>query len=293
MKSISPVFFSLVLFAISLTGCNNNDTAGSGKTSSTDITEAALPKGKSVIEEDINYNNNNNTTTVPLGNNTAKDNNNTTVTKPIKESKEDYLKKKFKSLLVFHVDDTMEVNKSKVATLILSKDESIANLTVKVLEESNAKAKGDKVISDTSIEFGSKMKAKLVPFGGSKADNSFEIEPLGNDIQSFKTERKQIRWQWKVTPLKPGQQELKLSIQIIEKDDGEVNLPAKPISVIILVKPESFFSQARDFLHDQYQWIIGIAVAIITAMIGGRARSRNYNKQPPPPQQHHEKNTQA
>ena len=29
------------------------------------------------------------------------------------------------------------------------------------------------IITDTAIEFGTKMKAKLVAFGGSKADNSF------------------------------------------------------------------------------------------------------------------------
>lgn len=292
MKSISPIFFSLVLFAISLTGCNN-DTTDPGKTSSTDITEAALPKGKSVIEEDINNNNNNNTGTIPLGNNTSPDNN-TNNTIPVLESKEGYLKKKFKNLLIFHAADTMVVNKPVLATLILSKNESIANLSVKVLEESNAKAADTAIITDTAIEFGTKMKAKLVAFGGSKADNSFEIEALGNDVQSFKTERKQIRWQWKVTPLKPGQQELKLYIQIIEKDDNEVNLPAKPIAVIILVKPESYLSQVGGFLHDQYQWIIGIAVAIITAMISGRARNKNYKlTQPHPPPPPQEKNVEA
>ena len=285
MKSISPIFFSLVLFAISLTGCNN-DTATSDKPPSNNLNEAELPKGKQVIEDNVSPVVNNNTT-VPLGGNTAK-NNTTTTDRPVQETQADKLKKRFKNLLVFHLDDTMTVDKPKLATLILSKDETFGNIKLQVLDASDAT--DEKVIDDATMDFGNKMRAKLVPFGGNKIDNNFEIEALGDDMQSFKNDRKKIIWQWKVTPLKSGQQELKLSIQIIEKDGEAVSLPAKNIPVIIFAKNENFFSRAGDFFEKKYEWIIGIMVAIITAWIGGRARSRNYKQ---PPQQHHEKNTQA
>ena len=292
MKTVSYVFFYLILSAISFTSCGDGgnssvssvDSSASHSTSQAinDINEAELPKGKPVIAEDVNYIPNNNNSNVPLGKITTRDiKNNTTDIKSEQESKEDYLKKKFKSLLVFHADDTMEVNRPKLATLVLSKDETIANIKLKVLEASNAT--DQKSINDTAIELGSKMKAKLVSFGGSKADNSFEIEALGDDIQSFKADRKKLMWQWKVTPLKPGQQELKLSIQIIEKDDGGINLPTKNIPVIIFAKPESYISEVTGFLKNQYQWIIGIAVAILTTIISTRAKNKNYRQPPPYP----------
>lgn len=281
MKNIGLISFLLIIFIISFSSCDSDKDSpdDTKKITANNITEAELPKGKLVIEEDMNYTANNNNSNTALGNNTS-NNNNTTVVKPVQETRADFLKKRFKNLLVFHVDDTMEVKRPKLATLILSKDESIANVKLQVLDESNAT--DDNIKTDTSMDFGSKMKAKLVPFGGNKIDDNFEIEALGDGIQSFKTDRKKIIWQWKVTPLKPGQQELKLSVQIIEKDGEAVSLPARNIPVIIFAKNESFFSKAGDFFTDKYEWIIGLIVTIIVAYIGGRARNRNYNQPPPP-----------
>jgi hypothetical protein len=134
------------------------------------------------------------------------------------------------------------------------------------LEESDA---GDEAIKmDTVMEFGSKMKAKLIPFGNSRLENTFTIEALGDDIQSFKTERKKIIWQWKITPLKPGKQELKLSIQIIEKDGEAVSLPARNIPVVIFAKPESFVTRAGSFFEKYWQFLItAILIPIITAWV--------------------------
>src|SRR5687768_18484463 len=48
------------------------------------------------------------------------------------------LVKKVNSLLVFHADDTMEVNETYIATLALARNADPESLTLKVLEASDA-----------------------------------------------------------------------------------------------------------------------------------------------------------
>ncbi len=272
-----PFLFCCIILLLGLSQCTDEGTGKSPDIVKIDtpdmIKEADLPRGKQVFEEDINLPIQTNTTTA-LGNKNHGDKNKIPSTAQQQVSRTDYLKKKFKNLLIFHADDTMEVNKPKLATLILSKNESIEKLKVEVLEESNAA--DDNVKTDTSMDFGSKMKAKLVGFGGSRTDNSFEIEPLGDEVQSFKADRKKILWQWKITPLKPGQQELKLSIQIIEKDGESVSLPARNIPVVIFSKPQSFMGKVGDFISNRYEFLItAIMIPIIIAWFTTRLKNKN------------------
>jgi hypothetical protein len=148
----------------------------------------------------------------------------------------------------------MEVRKPKLATLVLGNNENIDKVRFEVLEEADAE-KG-RILADTAFDLGSKMKARLISFGSSKTDNSFEIEPLGDEVQTFKKDRKRILWQWKITPLKPGEQTLKLSVQIIEKDGEVVSLPARNIPVVIFAKPEKFFTRVGNFISNKYEWIL-------------------------------------
>jgi hypothetical protein len=288
MKRPILIYFSLMLLfflATGLLGCshNNDGTATIDENrSGNELAESELPPGKKIIIDDpdklpVN--------TIPAGPvaGTGKEKDNTTgrVVNPAPKSRLDVLKKVYKNLMVFHADDTMEVNKPKLATLILAKDASAEKLKMEVLEESNATDESLK--TDTTIDLGSRMKAKLIAFGGSKLDNSFDIEPLGSEEQSFRNDRKKIIWQWKITPLKEGQHELKLSIQIIEKDGEAVYLPARNIPVIIFAKKVSFFTRVGNFVSEKYEWILSaIFIPIFIAWLSARIRFRN---NPPPKSQ--------
>jgi hypothetical protein len=293
MKKYSPFICLLLLLAAGFTACYNDESTASSdknKGNMQDIAEAPLPKGKPVIEDDkVNIGGNGTNDVTPLGNKKA-DHQNTrdTGTAPAKDWTMQLLKKKFKQLLIFHVDDTMTVEKPKLATLILGKDESPASAKL-MLEDADAKENNIK--KDTTMEFGSRMRARLVQFSGTKIDNNFEIEALGDAEQSFKNDRKKIMWQWKVTPLKPGQQELKLTVQVIEKDGEAILLPARNIQVVILVKPENFMAKVGNFFSTKTEWIItAIFLPLLIAWFTTRMRNKGGNHHH---QQHGNKNNQV
>lgn len=239
-----------------------------------EIAESELPKGKLVIEDDNTYRPPvNKPVSAVGGSDYHADNEEGGSAMPPTVSRTDQLKKVYKNLLVFHADDTMEVNLPKLATLILARNESLEKATLQVLEESNAT--DDKIKMDTTMDFGSRMKAKLISFGGSNLDNSFEIEPLGSDEQSFRNGRKQLVWQWKITPLKEGQHELKLSVQIIEKDGEAVYLPARNIPVIIFAKKKDILTKFGEFISNKYEWILtAIFLPIFIAWLTTRLRNK-------------------
>ena len=284
MKNNLNILFSFFLFFIllfSITSCSDGvqKKSVSPTGDETTITEAPLPKGKQVIDDDNVEIKPATDQTVALGKDGQPNTHGDLSAVPV-EDRAGFLKKKFKHLLVFHADDTMEVNAPRLATLILSKDGSIEKIKEEVLEESDAR--DNKIKTDTSMDFGSKMKARLIAFGSSSTENSFSIEPLGDDIQSFSSDRKKIIWQWKITPLKPGEQELKLSVQIIEKDGETVSLPARNIPVVIFSKPESFFSKASDFITRRYEFLItAIMIPIIIAWFTTRIKNKMPQYQQP------------
>lgn len=243
------------------------------------IKESELPKGKPALDDSRTPLAPVKTDQVAFGHDSKQNDG----TQKIEDLPEETLRKKFQNLLIFHADDTMEVNMPKLATLILSKDESINKLKVEVLEESGAK--DDKVKLDTAMEFGTKMKARLISFGDNRLDNTFTIEPLGENVQSFVGSRKKVIWQWKITPLKPGKQELKLSIQVIEKDGEAISLPARNIQVLINAKPQSFLASTGTFFEKYWQFLItAIMIPIISAFITSMIRQRGtHPKTPTPP----------
>lgn len=243
------------------------------------IKEAPLPPGKQALEDEISLPSTTDSDPAMMGN--ADGGTGKTGLSKVNLSDPELMKKKFKSLLMFHADDTMEVNKPRLATLILSKDELLGRIKAEVLEQSNS-TKEDATRMDTLVDLGSKMKARLISFGSTSNENAFNIEPLGDDIQSFKSDRKKIIWQWKITPLKPGMQELKLSIQIIEKDGEAVSLPARNIDVLIFAKPESYMTRAGNFFEKYWQFLItAILIPIITAWVSSMIK----NKGPKPPKE--------
>ena len=281
MKKLPRIFSIALLLMIVSTGlqsCKDKAKSNSENTaalSESEITEAKLPKGKSVLVEEVKPVNKPVEVTT-MGTNKPDNTRSNSNKDATAASRSENLTKKYKSLLVFHADDSMEVNKPKLAVLVLAKDESVESLKVQVLEEANAR--DDKIQKDTTIDLGSKMKARLIPFSGSKVD--FEIEPLGDDEQSFKADRKKILWQWKITPLKEGNHELKLSIQIIEKDGEAVSLPARNIPVLIYAKPEKLMDKVGNFFATKYEWIItAVLIPVIIGIVNIKMRNRNRQNQ--------------
>jgi hypothetical protein len=185
------------------------------------------------------------------------------------------LVKKFNNLLVFHIDDTMEVKTVYTATLALARNAAIGPLKIKVLEESGAS--GDDVLLDTTIELGKRMKANLKDM--SPSDNkSFKIEPFGTDEQNL-NKSKESYWQWSIEPLKEGSHKLMLSIQVILSDEDKVNLPARNIPVMIYSKKVPFMSKVGNFFSNYWQWLItAILLPIIIALLTNSLKQRGEKK---------------
>ena len=185
------------------------------------------------------------------------------------------LVKKFNTLLVFHANDTMQVNKAYVATLALAKNTNLEELKAKVLDASDAS--DNNAIVDTTIHLGKRMKAKLVDMSP-RSDPSFYIEEMGDQEQNLNSS-KEAYWNWKIEPLKEGEHELKLSIQVILSDDDRINLPPRDIKVTIFAQKVSVSTEIGNFFSNYWQWIItGILIPIFIAWLTSRIKQANDGK---------------
>jgi hypothetical protein len=262
MKYGLLLIFSFCFF---ITACNNAEKTGTLSVPDETITEAALPKGKRVVDDAAVV-----TAAMPPKepssiNGTGLSNTDTAQA-TVKEGPEADLKRRYKNLLVFHADDTMKINKSYIATLILGKDQVYSNLKSEVLTSSNAQ--DEKVSLDTTMEIGTKMRARLIDMSGA-ANKGFEIELIGGNEaaeQRISDKRKKAIWNWKLTPLAPGQQELKLAITVIEKEDEAVTLPTKNIPVLIFAEEETVMSKVGGFFEKNFQWVL--ATLLIPLFMG-------------------------
>jgi hypothetical protein len=187
----------------------------------------------------------------------------------------DKLVKKYNSLLVFHADDTMQVNKTYIASLALARNAPLEPIKMKILEISDAT--DETVLVDTTIQLGKKMRADLKDFSP-RNDKSFLIERIGSDEQVL-TNSKEAYWQWNIEPLKAGQHKLKLAIQVVLGDEGEVNLPTKEIPVIIFAQKKTVTAKISNFFSNYWQWIItGIFLPIFIAWLTTRMRHSGETK---------------
>src|SRR6185436_12069937 len=131
MHSVRILFYILLFIGANLflLSCNNGAEESSSESTYTD----------EIPDESISYDH----TTVGAGK------------KPIR----DRLVKKYKDLLVFHADDTMEVNTTYMATLALSRNMPLGPLKMRVLDASDAT--DDNVLVDSTIELGKRIRADL------------------------------------------------------------------------------------------------------------------------------------
>jgi hypothetical protein len=278
MKLYLFIFLSAIFL---LTACNADDNTAKPTDDNGTISETVLPKGKYIVEDQ--------TTPVITTINTggsfngygSKDSAGKTAVIPNTiQEKENNLKRRYKNAMVFHADDTMKIKKAYIATLVLGRDQILGNLKAEATDGS-ANATDNEIKVDTTIEIGTKMKAKLMDMSGDEK-KGFEIEFLGvpgSDEQKVSDKRKKATWQWRLKPLTPGKQELKLSITLIEKDGEPVNLPVKNISVVIFAEKQSFLDTVGSFfISENIKWVLTvILIPIFIAWLTSRIRYKHDN----------------
>ncbi len=263
----------MLLFAVLLvTGCNKTNNATTANS-----TDSTLSDGIPVLEDEINIPNPdpNSGAFNEVGN--TRDMVAPANSKP--KTRLTNLKQRYKNLLLFHASDTMKINKSYMATLVLGKDQNFGELKTELISSTNADL--NELKEDTTLELGSKMKARLIDMSGAE-NKGFLIELIGGEeasIQSITDKRKKVTWQWKLTPQTKGQQELRLSINIIEKDGEIVNFPARNIPIMIFAEKTSIISSVGAFLEKYAQLLIAsILIPIFIAWFTTRMRYRIENK---------------
>ena len=272
---MKPVLPLTLLFLLFITACSNQEKTVTTVAADGAISETALPKGHFIVDDETPLSNlpkDPTTFNGHVGEDTA------TSTVPIKENPEANLKRRYKNLLVFHADDTMKIKKSYIATLILGKDQMYGTLKAEAL--SSSKAEDEKVKMDTTIELGGRMQAKLMD-GGGKENKGFEIEIMGGalaETQKITDKRKAAQWNWRLTPLTPGQQNLTLFISVIQKgDEGDegITLPTTAIPILIFAEEESFMSKAGTFFEKNFLWLLGtLLIPLLLGWYNARMRHR-------------------
>ncbi len=264
--------FMLLFTVLLVTGCNKPNNAPTENS-----TDSTLSKGIPVLEDEMNIQNAdpNSGAFNEVGN--TRDMVSPADNKP--KSRLTNLKQRYKNLLLFHASDTMKINKSYLATLVLGKDQVLGELKNDLIGNTNADSVELK--EDTTLELGSKMKARLIDMSGAE-NKGFLIELIGGEeaaIQSITDKRKKVTWQWKLTPQTKGQQELRLSINVIEKDGEIVNFPARNIPIMIFAEKTSIISSIGAFLEKYAQLLIAsILIPIFIAWFTTRMRYKIENK---------------
>jgi hypothetical protein len=269
----------LCSFITLVTACSSPDSSTSRNGNDGTISETALPKGKLIVEEEtrpVNTPVNNGGSINGYDSNNGE--NKTTDIANIPQDKKENLKRRFKNALVFHADDTMKINKAYIATLVLGKDQILGNLKADAVD-GNTNVSDNEIKMDTTLEIGTKMRATLVDLGVDEK-KGFTIEFLGrpgSEEQKISEKRKKATWQWKLTPLTPGLQELKLSISLIEKDDEVVNLPVRNIPVVIFAEKESFLDMVGGwFKGENVKWMLSvILIPIFIAWLTSRIKYKH------------------
>jgi len=279
MIQLKDFLFCFFCISILLIGCRSDIETNIPASNLVNIEEAPLAKGKFILQDENAGGRNFQDTKVASlnkneGNNDEGSSIATVHNKAVSMLPADMFKRKFKDLLCFHADDTMLIDKAYIATLVLGKNQKFEVVQKDVLETSNAT--DDKIVFDTSMEIGSKMQARLIDMSSS-SDKGFDIELIGgqgSESQSLNSKRSKVYWQWKLTPLTPGLKELKLSINIVEKDGEVVNIPARNIPVVIYGK-EGLMYKTGQFFKAEGKWIItAIFIPILIAFVTNKLKNR-------------------
>lgn len=154
-----------------------------------------------------------------------------------------------KGLIAYSVPNQMEVGQEYSVKVRISKQNDKAVLLV-----------GDREIpiSDNldSVKVESIIVSPIMSASLLSSKEDFEITPLSTDIQNIE-ENGYTEWEWNVSPLQGGENNLKLNVKIRIKEDG--NDYYKDITIFerkIKVK-SNIGSSIKDFVFNNWEWFMG------------------------------------
>lgn len=109
---------------------------------------------------------------------------------------------------------------------------------------------------------------------------AFLIQPVGDEEQLV-AGREYAQWEWRVTPLQPGTQELTLSATaiIFLPGRGEKASPPRTLNEIIIVQVDRWYN-ARQFFANNWQWLWAVIVVPAAGLLW---RLRKGKSAPPQP----------
>jgi hypothetical protein len=175
----------------------------------------------------------------------------------------------------FYLNDTMTVNQSYKAFLLISKK----MIQVVKTDLSQKVFNYIKNIKDTSgsVNISENMLASLTDVG----NGNFKI--LRNDLDSIKTfnwgKNNFISWEWVVTPLKSGDTFLNLKIYTLKSKNvqGDELIPGRLIRVKVYAEYKNFFEKVLEFIS--IYWLVLTAIgAIFTFLIKFYFEYRKHSK---------------
>ncbi|MDT8337193.1 MAG: hypothetical protein RQ856_05120 [Candidatus Izemoplasmatales bacterium] len=146
------------------------------------------------------------------------------------------------------MEDTMIVNKSTIINMTIS--ESIDR--EEIIEEIESFTEENTITN--VIRIAPVMRAKLVdPSGG----ENFTIVPITSEEQLIENDEF-TKWEWDVTPLKEGNNKLKLTVDIIIEDR------TKNIEVyedfIYVYSDKTWWDNFVDFMGENWQWFLSTLI---------------------------------
>jgi len=162
--------------------------------------------------------------------------------------------------ITFALEDSIQVNDSRIGLLIISNNPAKADIQADL--EKEFKNLVPRVVRDT-IQLHKKMYASLQP----AASDDFSVIRAGPDsVKSInRFSRDLITWQWSVTPLKLGKNNLILTVAPIEEDsihNGEL-IPTKIIHIKVYAEEKPVKEEILEFIQREWKWLLTSIAAVI------------------------------
>jgi len=173
-------------------------------------------------------------------------------------------------LIAYSVPSEMSVGKEYIVKIRISKDN---NRTVLIIGDRKIPISDDSSnVSIEEITISPIMSANLISQKG-----NFEITSLSTELQNIQ-DQGYTEWSWAITPLKGGNNNLKLNIKIRVKEDGENYY--KDITIFerkIKVKSNITYN-ISETIYNNWQWLIVIIIIPLIKWLISFYRKKDDNK---------------
>lgn len=173
------------------------------------------------------------------------------------------LQRKFKRThLAFNVPEEMIVGEEYSIKLVASREDSESVLKLKVYPS------GKKYVD--TVKASGEIRARLL------SGSDFKVIPEGMSEQQLVFNEGVTAWEWIVVPLRAGKKILTMQIWSIIKEEGkdrsqQVASYKKDVSVDVSMPRE-----IKDFLYEEWKWVMSSLSAIFVGAFTYRRRIRQY-----------------